>query len=149
MTKNKTGLVGLFVLAGLLCVGYLTIKLGRMEVFGSSGYTVQARFTSVTGLRVGASVDIAGVQVGRVTDIRLDQERRNLALVQMRINDDIKLSDDVIASIKTSGLIGDQYVALSPGGSEDLLSNGSTITDTEPSVDLISLISKAVFGKVE
>lgn len=147
MTFAKESIVGVFVVLGLVCISYLTIKLGRMEVFDSSGYTVTARFSSVTGLRTGASVEISGVAVGRVTSIRLDPETF-MAEVDLRINDGVSLSDDVMASVKTSGLIGDKYISLAPGGSDTLLKNGDTITDTEPTLDLESLIGKVVFGGV-
>lgn len=146
-TFAKESIVGVFVVLGLVCVSYLTIKLGRMEVFDSSGYTVTARFSSVTGLRTGANVEIAGVPVGRVTSIRLDPQTF-MADVDLRINDGVNLSDDVMASVKTSGLIGDKYISLAPGGSDTPLKNGDTITDTEPTLDLEALIGKVVFGGV-
>ena len=147
MSAAKNTIVGIFVAIGLVCVAYLTIKLGRMEVFGDSGYTVSARFTSVAGLRVGANVEIAGVAIGRVSAIRLDNEDFT-ALVDMRINEGVPLSEDVMASVKTSGLIGDKYIAITPGGTEELLAPGSTITDTEPTLDIEALIGKVVFGGV-
>ena len=147
MTFAKESIVGVFVVLGLVCVSYLTIKLGRMEVFDSSGYTVTARFSSVTGLRTGANVEIAGVPVGRVTSIRLDPQTF-MADVDLRINDGVNLSDDVMASVKTSGLIGDKYISLAPGGSDTPFKNGDTITDTEPTLDLEALIGKVVFGGV-
>jgi len=147
MGKGKEVLVGLFVLIGILCVAYLTVKLGRMEIGRGDGYTLQARFSSVTGLRTGAEVEIAGVNVGRVTGIHLDKDQ-SAAVVVMKINSSVRLTDDVIASVKTSGLIGDKYIDLAPGGSGDPLSPGDTITDTESAVDIEALISKYVFGKV-
>lgn len=147
MTFAKQSIVGLFVVLGLICVAYLTIKLGRMEVFDSSGYTVTARFSSVTGLRTGANVEIAGVPVGRVTSIRLDPQTF-MADVDLRINNGVSLSDDVMASVKTSGLIGDKFISLAPGGSTTPLKSGDTITDTEPTLDLEALIGKVVFGGV-
>ncbi len=144
---SKETSVGVFVLICLLCVGYLTIKLGKMEVLGDNSYTVFARFTSVTGLRVGAEVEIAGVPVGKVAAIQLEPED-GLARVSMAIRRDVPLSDDVIASVKTSGLIGDKYIKLSPGGSLDVLANGDEISDTESTVDIEELISKYVFGGV-
>ncbi len=142
MKIPKETAVGFFVLLGLVCVAYLTIKLGRMELFNSDGYTVTASFTSVSGLRAGAEVEIAGVRVGRVKAIRLDGKTNRA------VNKDVELTDDVIASVKTSGLIGDKYVSLEPGGSGAPLGNGGEITDTESAVDIESLISKYVFGKV-
>lgn len=144
---SKETAVGIFVLICLLCVGYLTIKLGKMQLGSSNTYTVFARFESASGLRAGADVEIAGVPVGKVESIRLDQENY-LAEVTVAINNDVELGEDVIASIKTSGLIGDKYIKLTPGGSPDLLENGSEITDTESSVDIEELISKYVFGGV-
>lgn len=146
--RSKELCAGLFVLVGLLCVGYLTIKLGKMELIGDDGYTLTGAFSSVSGLRVGADVEIAGVTVGRVTSIRLDEKNHADAIVSMRIKKGVPLGDDVIASVKTSGLIGDKYIMLSPGGSPDTLEDGDEITETEPSLDIESLISKYAFGKV-
>jgi len=139
--------VGIFVFIGLICVGYLTIKLGKMEVIGSSNYVLYARFNSVSGLRVDSSVEIAGVQIGRVNKISLDSER-GMALVELKIQKGIQISDDSIASIKTSGLIGDKFIKITPGGSDDILNPGGTITDTESAIDMEGLISKYIFGKV-
>ncbi|MCP4693884.1 MAG: outer membrane lipid asymmetry maintenance protein MlaD [Desulfobacterales bacterium] len=141
-------LVGVFVLIGIMCVGYLAVKLGQMEFIGSDYYTVNARFLSVTGLKSGARVEIAGVEVGRVDDISLDKVRQ-IAIVRLKIHKDVALSEDVIASIKTSGLIGDKFIKLSPGGSEEELKQGDMITETESSLDIEDLISKYVFGGVK
>lgn len=147
MAFAKESAVGIFVLVGLLAVSYLTIKLGRMEVFSGSGYTVSAQFASVAGLRTGANVEISGVQVGRVAGIHLNQENF-MAVVELRLDEGLNLSDDSNASIKTSGLIGDKYISLTPGGAEGNLKPGSIITDTESSLDLEALIGKVVFGGV-
>ena len=147
MSFNKEGAVGVFVLIGLLCVAYLTVKLGRMEVFHSGGYELSARFTSINGLRKGADIEVAGVKVGRVSGIRLDPAH-GLAVVTLRLDDTLIVADDAIASIKTSGLIGDKYINLDPGGSDIKLKSGETISDTQSAVDLEELISKYVFGKV-
>ena len=147
MVISKEAAVGFFVLIGLICLGYLTIKLGKMELFNSDGYSVFATFTSVSGLKPGAEVDIAGVKVGRVKSIRLDNKLPR-AIVELNVNNNIHLTDDAIASVKTSGLIGDKYISISPGGTGEPLKNGDEIMDTESSVDLESLISKYLFGKV-
>ncbi len=139
--------VGIFVLAGLICVGYLTVRLGKMELFGDDYYSVNARFQSISGLKPDAAVEIAGVQVGQVDSITLDPEEQ-VALVKIKIQKDVILNDDVIASVKTSGLIGDKYIKLSPGGSEIILKPGDTIIETESAIDLEELISKYVFGGV-
>lgn len=146
MASSKETAAGIFMLIGLCCVAYLTIKLGRMEVFVTDGYPVSAIFSSVTGLRAGAEVEIAGVRVGKVMSIHLDKENPG-AVVSMKIHEGIVLTDDVMASVKTSGLIGDKYISLELGGG-DPLEAGDTIFDTEPAVDIEALISKYVFGKV-
>lgn len=137
--------VGVFVLIGLISVAYLTIKLGKMEWFGDNYYLVDARFDSVSGLKRGAQVDMAGVEIGQVADIRLDNERQ-VAIVSMKIEKDVALTDDVIASVKTSGLIGDKYIQLTPGGSDRILQAGDTIIETESALDIEELVSKYVFG---
>ncbi len=139
--------VGVFVLIGILCVAYLTIRLGRMEWFGSDYYEVDALFNSVSGLKAGAAVEVSGVAVGKVDAISLDQKSK-MARVQLKIREDLVLYDDAIASIKTSGLIGDKYIMLSQGGSGQPIEPGGVIFDTESALDIEELISKFVFGKV-
>ena len=147
----KTGvletLVGIFIIIGIFCVGYLTIKLGKMELFGSDNYFLTARFQSVSGLKEGARIEIAGVPVGEVDEIALDREKQ-VALVRFKIKKNITLTDDVIASVKTSGLIGDKYIMFSPGGSDLLLEDGDIIEETESVLDIEALISKFAFGGV-
>ena len=148
MKKSSVELgVGIFVLIGLMCVGYLTIRLGKVQLLDDEHYYLNARFQSVTGLKVGASVEIAGVPVGEVDSISLDHEEQ-VARVRLKIRKDVTLSDDVIASVKTSGLIGDKYIKLSPGGSDETLKPGDTITETESALDIEELISKYAFGGV-
>ena len=138
--------VGIFFLIGLICVGYLTIKLGKMEFISDNSYVVKAKFKSVSGLKPGSQVEMAGVKIGSIDSVSLDKDDR--ALVNIKINKGIVLTDDVIASIKTSGLIGDRYISISPGGSEIILKSGDTITETESAIDIEELISKYVFGSV-
>ncbi len=149
MKKSSVELaVGIFVVIGLICVSYLTIKLGKMEWIGGDYYTVSARFQSVTGLKSGAEVVIAGVQIGSVDAISLNPERMT-AEVSMKIQKNVELTDDAIASVKTAGLIGDKYIRISPGGSDVVLKAGDTIIETESPVDIEELISKYVFGGVK
>jgi phospholipid/cholesterol/gamma-HCH transport system substrate-binding protein len=145
--SNET-IVGIFVILGLLCVGYMTVKLGNVSLFGDDTYPLYARFNSVTGLRVGNPVEMLGMEIGRVAGFRMDQENQ-VAVVELKIKTDIKVYDDAIASIKTAGLIGDKYVSIDAGGSDELLKPGDTITDTESPVDIGDLISKYAFGDVE
>lgn len=139
--------VGIFVLIGLLAVGYLTVKLGKMELFGGDYYTLHARFNNVQGLKSGSFVNMAGVQVGQVADITLEVDRA-IAIVDLKIDKQVPIDDFAIASIKTSGLIGDKYIKITPGGSGEYLKPGDTITDTESAIDLEELISKYIFGGV-
>ena len=139
--------VGIFVLIGIACVGYLTIKLGKMEWIGQDHYSIFANFESTTGLRKGGQIEMAGVQIGHIADISLDIEKQ-VAAVEMKIQNEVVLTDDVIASVKTAGLIGDKYIKLSPGGSDEILKPGDLITETESALDLEELVSKYVFGGV-
>lgn len=139
--------VGIFVLIGIVCIGYLTIRLGKVGWFGEQYYPLYARFQSVSGLKTGAQVVIAGVPVGSVGAINLDRKRM-IAVVKLQIENGVELGEDVIASVKTEGLIGDKYIKLSPGASEHLLKPGDYITETESAVDLEEILSKYVFGKV-
>jgi len=140
--------VGIFMFIGILCVGYLTIHLGKMDWIGNDHYALNARFQSVSGLKVGSSVEMAGVQIGNIEAISLNHEKK-IAEVTLNIENDVKLEEDVIASIKTAGLIGDKYIMISPGGSDIILKPGELITETESAVDLEDLISKYIFGDAE
>jgi len=140
--------VGIFVLIGIICVGYLTVRLGKMQLLGDDHYFLTARFQSVSGLKAGASVEIAGVPIGQVESISLNHKDFD-ALVRLKIKNDVVLTDDVIASVKTAGLIGDKYIKLSPGGSDKILKPGDVVTETESGLDIEELISKYAFGGVK
>lgn len=137
--------VGIFVLVGLLCVGYLTVKLGKMELLGDNYYSVSADFTSAAGLKPGANIEMAGVKIGQIDSITLDPIIK-VARVELNIENGIELSTDVIASIKTAGLLGDKYITISSGGDDEILVDGDTIEETESALDIEDLISKYVFG---
>jgi phospholipid/cholesterol/gamma-HCH transport system substrate-binding protein len=146
MTRVSTEVVvGFFLLLGLLALGYLAIKLGRMEVIGNRGYTVHATFPNVGGLRTGTPVEIAGVEVGWVERIGLKNYQ---ARVDFRIKQEIQLPEDSIASIRTKGLVGEQFVRISPGGAEKNIPPGGEIQETEPPVDIMELIANYAFGKI-
>jgi phospholipid/cholesterol/gamma-HCH transport system substrate-binding protein len=138
-------IVGVFVLVGILCLGYLSIKLGKLELIGGNVYEVVAQFNSASGLKPGSAIEIAGVEVGRVRAIILKEDR---AAVTLAVDDSVKLYTDTIASIKTRGIIGEKFLALSPGGGGDPLKPGDTIRDTESGLDLEELVSQYVHGKV-
>ncbi len=136
--------VGLFVIIGILCSAYLISEIGGLR--NHDNYDVFAYFSSVAGLKKGASVEMAGVKIGRVASVTLDTKRL-LAKVKLSINKKVKLSEDVIASVKTSGIIGDKYISLSPGASEENLAPGDTIYNTEPALDIEELVKKYMFSK--
>ena len=137
--------VGVFVIIGILALAYLSIKLGRVEILGGRGYLVTADFPSVGGLKPGSTVEIAGVEVGRVESIILADYQ---ARVTMRIQPGVDLQEDSIASIKTKGLIGEKYVRINPGGSDRLIPANGRIREVEAPVDFEELLSKYIFGKV-
>lgn len=144
---NFDMIVGFFVLAGFLAFVYMSLQLGEFSVFSmEKTYTVQANFANISGLKRGAIVEMAGVNVGKVSKISLGENDQ--AQVQLQINNGVKITDDAIASIKTQGIIGDKYIKISQGGSQDLLADGGVITETESAVDLEELVSKYVFGTV-
>jgi len=135
--------VGLFVLVGLTCLGYLAIRLGKLELFASQGYVVIADFASVAGLKPGDPVEIAGVRIGRVEGIGLADDKARLTL---RLSDGIKLQEDVIASVRARGLIGDKFVLVSPGASDKIIPPGGKIRETDSPPDIPDLIGKIVGG---
>jgi phospholipid/cholesterol/gamma-HCH transport system substrate-binding protein len=146
MEKAKLEMVvGVFVLVGILCLGYLAVKLGKLELVSGNVYEVDAQFNTASGLKPGSTVEIAGVEVGRVRGIVLKEDR---AMVKLAVNNTVKLYTDTIASIKTRGIIGEKFLALSPGGGGDPLKPGDTIRDTESGLDLEELVSQYVHGKV-
>ena len=139
-------IVGVFVLVGIVCLGYLSIKLGKLELIGGNVYEVVAQFNTASGLKSGSAVEIAGVEVGRVRAITLNEDR---AAVTLAVDNRVKLYTDTIASIKTRGIIGEKFLALSPGGGGDPLKPGDTIRDTASGLDLEELVSQYVHGNVK
>jgi len=143
MFSRKTEFsAGIFMILGIVALIYLSMSLGNLSFFNSGYYSATAQFDSVTGLRKGASIEIAGVEVGKVGDIKLDDD---MALVDMKILKEIALSSDTIASIRTKGIIGEKYIKLIPGGDEELIEDGGIIIDTESSISVEELISKYIF----
>jgi phospholipid/cholesterol/gamma-HCH transport system substrate-binding protein len=138
--------VGFFIIIGLLCLAYLSVKLGDVQLLGTKEYPVKARFNNISGLKEGSEVEIAGVKVGKVSKISLKNYQ---AIVELMINPDVKIQDDSIASIRTQGIIGDKYIKISPGGSEDYIKPDGVLSETESTVDIEELIGKYIFEKKE
>jgi len=137
--------VGFFVLLGLACLAYLAINLGKIEIYGK-GYQISANFENASGLKIGSTVEVAGVEVGRVISIQLTPS--NQARVKINVEAGLLVHDDAIASIRTTGIIGDKFVKLSPGSSEKLIPPGGKIINTESAIDLEELLSSYIHGKV-
>ena len=143
--SNLELIVGAFVLFGLAAVAYLSLRIGAGTLVGGHTYELQARFTNSGGLNPGSNVIVAGVPVGRVKAIHLNAKDYS-SIVSFSVIDEVKLPADSIASIKTTGLIGDKFLAIAPGGDSEFLPSGALITDTESTIDLESLISRFAFG---
>lgn len=145
MNKAKVELgVGIFVLVGIACLTYLAVHLGAWDIFGR-GYRVYATFDNISGLKEGAAIEVAGVEVGKVENIKLTPDYRAVLTLSVR---NVVLHEDAIASIRTKGIIGDKFVKVSPGFGEKIIPPGGTIRDTESAIELEELISKYVHGKV-
>ncbi len=143
---NVETAVGLFVLAGIVAIAWLSIRLGKLEIVGGDYVPVHAEFSSAAGVKKGASVDIAGVPVGKVDEITLSGYKAD---VLMKIRKGIALQDDTIASIRTMGLIGDKYISLSPGASDRLIPPGGTIRETESPPDFDQLVGEMIHGSAK
>ena len=139
-------IVGLFFILGLLSLVYLSIEFTRFEMKTKGGYLVIATFENIGGLKVGANVEIAGVPVGIVRNISLEDYR---ARVELLIRKNVKIPDDSIASIKTKGLLGEKFLEISPGASEEFLKEDEEIIDTQSPLDFEQAIGKFIFGKIE
>ena len=146
MDRSRVNIaVGIFVVLGIAALAYLSIQLGQVSFLGGRGYAVTVDFPSVGGLKAGSAVEIAGVEIGRVESIELADYQ---ARVTLRIHSGVKLQEDVIASIKTKGLIGEKYLRISPGGSDKIIPPSGRIREVEAPVDFEELLSKYIFGKV-
>ena len=137
--------VGLFVVLGLCALAYLSVRLGQLQIGRGNTYDLTAVFPTVAGLRVGVTVEVAGVRIGRVQDINLAEYA---AVVTLRLDKQVQLQEDAIASIRTRGLIGEKYVRISPGGSDRLLAAGGRIREVEPPIDIETLIGHFIQGKL-
>jgi phospholipid/cholesterol/gamma-HCH transport system substrate-binding protein len=140
--------VGIFVVIGLICVAYMTIKLGKATFFGDDYYSLYGNFSTVSGLRVGNVIEIDGIEVGRVEKLSIDQDKQ-VAVVEFKMKNGIKIYDDASASIKTAGLIGDKYIKIDPGGGGTRLKPGERISETNSPIDVEDLISRYAFGDIK
>lgn len=143
-SSHRDIIVGLFVMLGLAAIAYLSLQVGGISYNGPGGFELIATFDEIGGLTPRAPVVISGVKVGQVTAIDLDEDLR--AAVVLDVRPDLELSIDTSASIRTSGLLGNQFVALEPGGEIDLLSDGESVDFTESALNLEKLIGAFMHG---
>ena len=149
-TKTLETLVGLFMAAGLVALFFLAMQVSNLaELSNDDGYEISARFTNIGGLKVKAPVTMAGVTVGRITDISFDKSTYE-AVVKMRIQPQFDtIPEDSFAKVFTAGLLGEKYIGLDPGGSEEYLGEGGSISLTQSSLVLEEIIGQFIFSKAE
>jgi len=147
MTRDKTDFwVGFFVLLGAVALVFLALRAGNMSSFTfASTYQVEAHFDNLGGLKVRAPVKSSGVVVGRVSGISFDNERFQ-AVVTLDLESRYEFPTDSSISILTSGLLGEQYIGITPGGEDKMLAQGNTIQYTQSAVVLEELISKFLYS---
>jgi phospholipid/cholesterol/gamma-HCH transport system substrate-binding protein len=148
INRSKIDLaVGFFVAIGILALVFLALKVGNLVNFSmSEGYRLETRFDNIGGLKVRAPVKSAGVVVGRIEAIQLDPETYE-AVIDLRIAPEYRFTKDTIASILTSGLLGEQYISLESGGEAEYLKNGERVTKTQSAMILEKLIGQFLFNK--
>lgn len=149
MKKNTLEVsVGLFMVAGFMALVYLALNLGEVSLLSQgSTYVLHAEFDNVSGVKKGASVQISGVVVGEVSEIILNED--SIAKVSLRLDKELRIPLDSIASVKSQGIIGDKYIQISPGGDLETFEDLGVIVDTESAIDIESLISKFAFGSAQ
>ena len=140
-SRTTQFIVGIFAILGIVALAILSLSLGKISLFPPPGYTLYASFDNISGLKVGDQVQLAGVQVGKVVNIGIKDYR---ALVAMRIDEGVKIDDEAIAAIKTSGIIGDKYVSIQLGPSDHYLTDGATIRQTQSAFVLEDAIGQLI-----
>ncbi|OGV90649.1 MAG: outer membrane lipid asymmetry maintenance protein MlaD [Lentisphaerae bacterium RIFOXYB12_FULL_65_16] len=147
MSENKTAIwVGLFLILGIACFTFFAVWLGGNSLLRREGYNLYASFDSVSGLKHGTTVEVAGVVVGHVGKVKLNHEKMQ-ARLQLQISDtSLALDEETVASIRTKGIIGERYVKLVPGAGERILKDGDSITETQSALELEDVIGKFLYS---
>lgn len=140
-TRTTQLIVGIFAILGIIALAILSLSLGKLTLLPKAGYTLYANFDNISGLKTGDQVQLAGVQVGKVSQIGLKDMR---ARVAMRVDDGVTIDKDAIAAIKTSGIIGDKYITIQLGPSDRLLRDGDTIMHTQDAFVLEDAIGQLI-----
>lgn len=141
-------LTGIFVMLGIAAFTYQAVTIGGVSFTQQGGYTLKARFDSISGLRAGAIIEAAGVRVGTVSAIEFDPDNYQ-AIVSLRINEGVPVSEDATASVRTQGIIGEKYIKLSQGGFPEMLTDGMEISATESAISLEELVGQYIFSSKE
>lgn len=145
--KKIEMIVGAFVLVGIISIGWMAVKLGQIGGMGASGYVLEAVFEDAGGMRSGSDIMMAGVVIGRVNDVRINEDSE--AKLMLLIHDGVPITADAIASVRTKGIIGERYVRISQGGDDELLQGGDEIEETESAINIEDLVSKYIFSSGE
>ncbi len=144
-TQSLDFIVGLFVILGVAALLFMSVRIGGAALSDDGHYKLIAKFESTSGVKEGAFVELAGVRVGKASRISLDPVTY-LSVVEITLKNEVKIPEDSIASIRTSGIIGDRFIKITPGGAMDNLQHGQEIIETEPAISLEELISKYMFN---
>lgn len=145
--KKIEMIVGAFVLVGIISISWMAVKLGQIGGIGASGYALEAVFTDAGGMRSGSDVMMAGVVIGRVGDVVVNDDSE--AKLTLLIDDGIPVTSDAIASVRTKGIIGERYVRITQGGDDEILKAGDEIEETESAINIEDLVSKYIFSSGE
>ncbi len=146
-TKTQDTLVGLFVACGIAALFFMAMQISNLSAFSNhSSYKILAHFDNSGGLKVKSPVSVAGVRIGRVSNISIDTTTYE-SVVEMQIDSKYSLPDDTSASIFTAGLLGEQYISLEPGGSETTLPANGVIDITQSAIVLEQVIGQFLFDK--
>ncbi len=146
MAKLNIELItGIFVIIGIACFTWLAISVAGATFSEQPGYSLTARFSSISGLREGAVIEGAGVRIGSVTAIEFDPDSFE-AIVHLHINEGVPVQEDAIAAVRTQGIIGEKYINIIPGGFEELLTEGMEIYETESAISIEDLVSRYIFS---
>ncbi|MGD0673283.1 MAG: outer membrane lipid asymmetry maintenance protein MlaD [Candidatus Binatus sp.] len=140
-TRTTQLIVGIFAILGIIALAILSLSLGKLTLLPKPGYTLYASFDNISGLKTGDQVQLSGVQIGKITQIELKDMRARIA---MRVDDGVPIDKDAIASIKTSGIIGDKFVSIALGPSDLILKDGDTIRQTESAFVLEDAIGQLI-----
>jgi len=139
--------VGVFVIVGLLAISWLAIKVGQGGGLGAAGYPLIANFDDAGGVRKGSDIMMAGVVIGRIDSVQLTDNDH--ATMILRVDEDVKISEDAFASVRTKGIIGDRFIRITQGMEDDILAPGDEIEETESAINIEDLISKYIFSGKE